>query len=1311
MATSKTSNTLSLKVNLVFDQAEAIRQTKKTQETIDKEREKGLKNQTDAAKKQNKTQATNNKNLKEQAGLIGTIKTEFGKMFKNYVKFFLMSQVFLALQTQMRRAVELAIQLDTAFTNFKIVSKATASEVAFVDIEVGKLTSSLGALKADVINVVTEFSRAGFTIKESLGLAETAIIGANVGMTELESVTTFLIAGLKAFKMEAEDSTRILDVLFRVANTTAINLEGIGEAFLRSANTLNTAGASLEQSAALIAAANESIQDPAKVGTALKTIASRLRGVGDEGESIPTLAKDFDNVGIAIQNADGSFRDIYSVFQDFANIYDTLDDLTRESLLEKLAGKRQKNIMIGLLENFDTAEQALKDANNSAGEAALAQEKFLESLAGRLKQAKEAWNGVLDALTSTGALKNIISLFTGFAKVLQFVITKIPILITVTSLFVAKLAVANIAITVFGVTVGGATVAVGSLATATALATAGLSILIGGLALLAQGAVLSGKNVEKVVKTVGELSTEIEDLESKIKNLNKTENKTDAQEKRLKLLEETLEATRNLRAETELANAEARDDKISPYFSKIPKGTEEDLSDYRLELKKLQLEAMEANLTIDENTAAFKRNAKQIPLIDALLVHLDNQYADRLGTTIPDVTGKIEGSTSAMSKQAIALKEVMDLTDTASDDYQMLSNALSELEDNGYLTIDTLNALQDVFPQIAIQTGLTKEAFEEFTKKHGEFTKEQIQNGIDLLESEITLYKSRIGLLRGLAEVQDELGLNAGIDLESSIRGFEAKVINAKNATVELRNQLALIGSFGKDKPKDDPSTDKKEISLLTEKEVLYRKLTQQIEMYQKELQRTDDTSQQIVLNDKLIDLYGQQKQALLDQQKALLEQNKGLKRTDEAYEDFLDNSEKLALSIEDTTNSIYGLTKANKELSRSMTLEGLIASGESIEQMKDDVDKLRELIGKLVEKELTDQIDKNQELIDSAKEQLDIKLKQLEVEQDLYNFTKSREAKEKDISKLSNRIASLKTASDQGDSKAKALLLQLEQEKADLQETLDDEINQRGFELRKENLQNQYDEFESTKNDENKLLQSNLEDAEYMSKATNDRMAEYLKGSTSDLYKNLIGWNKEYGTNFDNDVISRWEKLISLMKEASLSGGNINGSLDSFGTGTNLNEDAIVNKMKQNSLSWFNASEVERKRLAEENQMLGSQIGASYNNGSWFRNGAALYDNGGKFERGNIALKNSNDSEWILKDKQLSKIIGMGLTSVLASGSLNQTQQSQVPDVNITIEGSVSDDNVGRISRDIKNIINDVSKGQVEAFKSQGIKSNTRIR
>lgn len=67
-------------------------------------------------------------------------------------------------------------------------------------------------------------------------------------------------------------------------NNFAISSAGIGEALQRSASALYAAGNTIDESIALVTAGNSVIQNPEQVGTALKTLALRLRGAKVELE-------------------------------------------------------------------------------------------------------------------------------------------------------------------------------------------------------------------------------------------------------------------------------------------------------------------------------------------------------------------------------------------------------------------------------------------------------------------------------------------------------------------------------------------------------------------------------------------------------------------------------------------------------------------------------------------------------------------------------------------------------------------------------------------------------------------------------------------------------------------------------------------------------------------------------------------------------------------------------------------------------------------------------------------------------------------
>jgi hypothetical protein len=386
-------------------------------------------------------------------------------------------------------------------------------------------------------------------------------------------------------------------------------------------------------------------------------------------------------------------------------------------------------------------------------------------------------------------------------------------------------------------------------------------------------------------------------------------------------------------------------------------------------------------------------------------------------------------------------------------------------------------------------------------------------------------------------------------------------------------------------------------------------------------------------------------------------------------------------------------------------------------------VNELRDLITKLVEQELKDEIDKNKELIEHAKEQLDIKLKQLEAEKELADFSKDRAKQEQNIAKITSKIESLRVAASQGDARAINEINQLEEQRAELQENLDEAINERSFELRKENLQNQFDEFERIKNEEIKLLEDQLNDAGRIIELANKKMSDALANNMGSLYQELVNWNSVYGTGFENDVLSKWEKAIGLVQQYNsvIGGSGFNfGDFQSSGGTVGSKLEQVKAEMRRNSDLWWQTEDAdEKRRLNERNKALAKSIGYSYNpgDGRYYsdKDGSMLvYDNGGYKPKGVSGFMAEGVEEWVLKDGQIKAMQEMAMESLFNRYGLKTPSfdgSSSFGDINVNIYGDISDNNVEKIRTDLKDVVREVSRGQLDSFKTMGYVPKVKIR
>lgn len=323
-------------------------------------------------------------------------------------------------------------ELDAAMTELRKVTDLTDSAYnKFYQSAVNR-ARTVGATLTDTINATADFSRLGYNIQDAASLAQAALTYKNVGdgIENISQATESLISTLKAFYSEADDvstsATHIIDAFNEVGNNFAISSTGIGEALQRSAAALAAAGNSLEESIGLVTAANNVVQNPEQVGTAIKTLSMYLRaakteaeaaGVETDGmaESVSKLREEIlalTGNKVDIQLDENTFKSTYQIIKEVSEIWDELSDITQARLTELMGGKRNANVLTALIKNFGDAEKAAKTAMDSIGSAARENEKYLNSIAGKVAQMQAAFQTFAGSALDSSIIKFFVDLGT-----------------------------------------------------------------------------------------------------------------------------------------------------------------------------------------------------------------------------------------------------------------------------------------------------------------------------------------------------------------------------------------------------------------------------------------------------------------------------------------------------------------------------------------------------------------------------------------------------------------------------------------------------------------------------------------------------------------------------------------------------------------------------------------------------------------------------------------------------------------------------------------------------------------------------------
>ena len=375
----------------------------------------------------------------KQAGLhTKSLGDKLKDAFKNFASFFSASRVIYEVISKFGEMVQNVKNLDAAMVNLrKVTDETDASYDRFLTRATTK-AKELGTTVVDLVDATTNFSRLGFSLSEAEELGQLATIYANVGdLSSIDDATNSMISTMKGFGIEAENASAILDKFNEVGNNFAISSGDIGEALQRSASSMAAANNTIDETIALITAANTIVQDATSVGTAFKTISMRIRGATTEMEqagldmdgmaaSTATLRKEIMALsGVDIMINDDTFKSTYQILEELSVKWGELTDIQQASITELIAGKRQGNIISAVMENFDIAQDALNSSLESVGSAMQEYNTYLEGIEAKTNQFKAAVDALSLTVVDSDFLKGIIEFGTGAITVLDGIIEKL----------------------------------------------------------------------------------------------------------------------------------------------------------------------------------------------------------------------------------------------------------------------------------------------------------------------------------------------------------------------------------------------------------------------------------------------------------------------------------------------------------------------------------------------------------------------------------------------------------------------------------------------------------------------------------------------------------------------------------------------------------------------------------------------------------------------------------------------------------------------------------------------------------------------
>lgn len=169
------------------------------------------------------------------------------------------------------------------------------------------------------------------------------------------------------------------------------------------------------------------------IGNGLKTIFTRLSRVGKlsdevDNETLSKASESLHQIGVEVYNADGSYRNFKTIMSELAAKWGSLTDAEKANISFNIAATRQTNLLNAVLSNFSDSMDLAEQATNSNGNALQNNEKYIDSMSGKLQNlenvGKTAWIHILDS----EALKSGIDVLSMLIELLDTLVSKVGVL-------------------------------------------------------------------------------------------------------------------------------------------------------------------------------------------------------------------------------------------------------------------------------------------------------------------------------------------------------------------------------------------------------------------------------------------------------------------------------------------------------------------------------------------------------------------------------------------------------------------------------------------------------------------------------------------------------------------------------------------------------------------------------------------------------------------------------------------------------------------------------------------------------------------
>lgn len=290
-----------------------------------------------------------------------------------------------AIVAGLKQVISLAAEFEHTMSTLKGITGATGKEFDNLRNDALRLGAATKFTANEVGQLQIAFGRLGFNTKEILDATEATLALAAATGEDLAKSADVAGSTVRGFGLEARETQRVVDVMAKSFNTTALGLDNFSESMKYVAPVAKAANVSVEETTALLGVLADAGIRGSSAGTALRKIFGDL---SKDGRPVQERLAELGKKGITLSDA--------------------FDEV----------GRTAQTALLVLSENTEKSDRLAESFKNVTGEAEAMARVMQDDLLGDADKLNSAFEGLFLTLTKTGALRDLTQALTGIVTAL-----------------------------------------------------------------------------------------------------------------------------------------------------------------------------------------------------------------------------------------------------------------------------------------------------------------------------------------------------------------------------------------------------------------------------------------------------------------------------------------------------------------------------------------------------------------------------------------------------------------------------------------------------------------------------------------------------------------------------------------------------------------------------------------------------------------------------------------------------------------------------------------------------------------------------